>query len=227
MIDFHALSKALDGLQTPRLTFRAARAVDGWALFDATRNRFFNRYLTWSQPSEPYEAVARMEAIAAAHRHGEMTAMSMLERDTGKWVGLFRFVQYRHDPDIAEIGLWIHSDFFHASYGYEIGSSAVDAGFSETQVPQMLGASYATNRGVQAIMAKCGFSYHSTVPRPHEDGKTVELMEFRLTRAQWEIAKSLDAQQVQPAARTRLVSRARDRQVFLQPGAALPSALGE
>jgi len=186
MISFLDLASAMEGVRTRRVSLRAARPADGWHLFEATRNKFFNRYLMWSRPSEPYEAVARMESIVSAHEQGHMAACSIMENSTGRWVGLFRFLRYRHDPEVVEISLWIHSDFFHAAYGYEVVATSIARAFSASPILTIVGASFPNNRGAQSIMKRCGFSFHSTRPRPHEDGHSVDLMEYRITRLDWE-----------------------------------------
>jgi hypothetical protein len=53
-------------------------------------------------------------------------------------------------------------------------------------MPLMLAASCQENRPAQRLLQSCGFSYHSTVPRPHEDGFPLHLFEYRQTRAEWE-----------------------------------------
>ena len=186
MIDFGKLSHSLGSVETPRLTFRPALAVDGWGLYDATKHESFNRYLSWSRPSDPYLAVARMEAISEAHRRGEMCAISAIHRENGRWVALFRFLRYRLDPRIVEISLWIHSDFHHDSMGWEITRTLVDKGFENSEMPLMLAASCQENRPAQRLLLSCGFTYHSLVPRPHEDGFPLPLFEYRQTREEWE-----------------------------------------
>ena len=193
MIDFTPLARAMESAQVNDLTFRAARPADGWMLFDATRNKSFNRYLSWSKPNDPYEVVARMEAIVEAHRRGEMCAMSITKTDTDQWVGLFRFLRYRHDPEIVEISLWTHSDFYHASNGLTIVRSALDTAFRHTDVSVVLAASCQANRSAQRILEICGFDFDGVVPRPHEDGHTLELFEFRLSRQRWANVPGIDA----------------------------------
>lgn len=185
MIDFHDLTASMAGLNTGRISLRPARAADGWHLFEATRNKFFNRYLMWARPTEAYEAVARVEAIVSAHLRGEMSAHSIIENASGRWVGLFRFLRYRHDPEVVEISLWIHGDFFHAAYGYEVVSTSIARAFAATTVPVILGASFPQNRGAKNIMSKCGFRFYSSQPRYHEDGYFVDLMEYRITKVDW------------------------------------------
>lgn len=185
MIDFQQLSRATAQTETARLSFRAVQPADGWHLFAATRIESFNRYLMWSRPADAYQSVARMEAIADAHHQGQMSALSVMERDTGKWVGLFRFLRYRHDPAVVEISLWTHSDFYHASYGFEIVCAAIDCAFRATSVDLVSASAYQRNRAAQLILERCGFTPFGIVPRPHEDGYDVDLLEFRLSRTQW------------------------------------------
>lgn len=197
MTDFAKLSRSLESVETPRLTFRPALAVDGWGLYDATRHDSFNRFLSWSRPSDPYQTVARMEAIAEAHQRGDICAMSAIHRENGRWVALFRFLRYRLDPSIVEISLWIHSDFHHDSMGWEITRTLVDRAFQASEMPLMLAASCQENRPAQRLLLSCGFTYHSIVPRPHEEGFPLELFEYRQTREEWE--RSLeDRRQVRP-----------------------------
>jgi len=206
MIDFATVARAMESVQMGNLSFREVRPADGWMLFDATRNKSFNRYLSWSKPNDPYEVVARMEAIVEAHRRGEMCALTITKADTNQWVGLFRFLRYRHDPEIVEISLWTHSDFYHASSGLAIVRAGLDAVFSSTDVSVVLAASCQGNRSAQRILEICGFTYDSVVPRPHEDGHMLELFEFRLPRLQW--SSALGAQPGQPIS---LLSEARSR----------------
>jgi hypothetical protein len=197
MIDFVSLAQSLEGVETPRLTFRAALPVDGWSLFEATRHELFNRFLSWSQPTDPYQTVARMEAIAQAHLRGDLCALSAIHRETGQWVALFRFLPYRQDPNVVEISLWIHSDFHRASLGMEITRTLVDRAFQVTGMPLMLAASCQENRPAQKVLLKCGFTYHSTVPRPHEDGQPLDLFEYRQTHEEW--LRSLGERDTAPA----------------------------
>jgi RimJ/RimL family protein N-acetyltransferase len=193
MIDFKSLARAMEGVQINDLTFRAARPADGWMLFDATRNKSFNRYLSWSKPNDAYEVVARMEAIVEAHRRGDMCALSITKTDTDQWVGLFRFLRYRLDTEIVEISLWTHSDFYHASNGLGIVRTALDTLFLHTDVSVVLAASCQGNRSAQRILEICGFGLDGIVPRPHEDGHTLELFEFRLGRQSWAKLPSINA----------------------------------
>lgn len=206
MIDFALLSRAMEQAPIDGLAFREARPADGWVLFDATRNPSFNRYLMWSRPSEPYETVARMESIVDAHHRGDMCALSIMAGDTNQWVGMFRFLRYRHDPKIVEISLWTHSDFYHAFNGLKIVQTALQTLFKVTDVQLVLAGSYPGNRAAQRILEICGFSYDSVVPRPHEDGHMVDLLEFRLSRARWEIQRQSEGLQA-----TSLLADARRR----------------
>jgi len=185
MTCFLPISEAFEGLQTPRLSFRATRVSDAVHLFDATRNRFFNRHLLWAQPSCLEEVVTRMVGLEAQHREGVICAMSVWERKTGRWVGLVRLVPTLSNREMVEIGLWIHGDFYRAFYGFEISSAAIDIAFRQAPVAEVVAASTPLNRGAHALIERCGFTHHGSDFRFHEDGQRIDLLEFRLPRSRW------------------------------------------
>jgi RimJ/RimL family protein N-acetyltransferase len=193
VLDYFELSARVEGLQTKRLALRACAAVDGWPLFEATRNPGFNRYLMWSKPSEASAGVARMEAISREHARGRMTAVSAVHRETGAWCGLFRLLPYAHDPFVVEMGLWVHPNFWGDDYGSELTQACIDAAFSLPEVNTLLAGTFPRNGGALGVVENCGLVYHSTVPREHEDGYVVELLEHRIDRARWQSLRLLRA----------------------------------
>jgi RimJ/RimL family protein N-acetyltransferase len=185
MHNFHALSALLDKLHTPRLRLRPARPADGWALFEASRTPAFNKYLMWSQPEDPYNAVRRMEAISIAHFSGRMSAFSAVHVETGAWCALFRFMPYGQDPSVTEMGLWIHPNFWKSDYGTELTQACVSTALRLPQIRTLLAGTYPENLGAIKVLENCGLAYEETVPRRHEDGHFVSLLEHRIHRSEW------------------------------------------
>ena len=185
MQDFFELSSRLHGVQTARLVLREASPADGWALFDAARNPKFNRLLVWPQPDEPAQAVQRMEAICLAQSRGRMSAVSACLKETGAWVALFRFQPYGLDPDITEIGLWIHPDYWNSNLGTELTQACMGVAFSMPEVHTLLGATLPANKGAIKVLLNCGLTYTNNVTRHHEDGRAVDVCEHRITRDVW------------------------------------------
>jgi len=186
MQDFFELSSRLQGVQTARLVLREASPADGWALFDAARNPKFNRLLVWPQPDEPAQAVQRMDAICVAQSRGRMSAVSACLQETGAWVALFRFLPYGLDPDITEMGLWMHPDYWRSSFGTELTETCMAAAFSLPEVHTLLGATLPENKGAIKVLLHCGLVYTNSVVRHHEDGQAVDVFEHRITRQVWQ-----------------------------------------
>lgn len=185
MLDFFELSSRLSAVQTDRLVLRAASPADGWALFDATRNPDFNRLLVWPRPDVPAQAVQRMEAICLAQDRGRMSAVSACLKETGAWVALFRFLPYGPDPEITEMGLWMHPDHWRSSFGTELTQACMDTAFSIREVHTLLGATLPANKGAIKVLLNCGLVHTHSVIRHHEDGRAVDVFEHRITREAW------------------------------------------
>lgn len=185
MRDFFELTARLTGRQTARLLLREATPADGWILFDAARTPDFNRLLLWPRPDRAEHAVQRMEAICLAQSMGRMSAISACHKETGAWVALFRFQPYGPDPDITEMGLWMHPEHWRSSFGKELTRTCVDVAFSMPEVQTLLGATLTENTGAAKVLTSCGLTYSDTVVRRHEDGRDVNLFEYRITRNDW------------------------------------------
>jgi len=185
MRDFFELTTRLSGLQTSRLALREASPADGWALFDATRNPEFNRLLVWPRPDTPEQAVQRMEAICLAQNRGRMSAISACLKETGAWVAVFRFLPYGLDPDITEMGLWMHPDYWRSSFGKELTQACMEVAFSMPEVHTLLGATLPQNQGAIRVLLSCGLVFSGNVIRHHEDGRAVDVIEHRVTREGW------------------------------------------
>jgi RimJ/RimL family protein N-acetyltransferase len=186
MLDFFELSSKLDGARTARLTMRQASTADAGPLFDATRNPAFNRLLVWPRPDRFEQAQQRMDAICLEQSRGRMTAISACLQETGAWVALFRFLPYGPNPDITEMGLWMHPDYWRSSFGTELTEACMAAAFSLPEVHTLLGATLPENKGAIKVLINCGLVYTNSVIRHHEDGQAVDVFEHRITRPVWQ-----------------------------------------
>ena len=185
MLDFFELSSRLNGRHTARLVLRQASPADGWSLFDATRNPAFNRLLVWPRPDEPAQALQRMEAICLEQNSGRMSAVSACEKETGAWVALFRFLPYGPDPEIVEMGLWMHPNHWRSSFGTELTQACMETAFSIPEVHTLLGATLPDNKGAIQVLLNCGLVFTNNVVRHHEDGRPADVFEHRITRQAW------------------------------------------
>lgn len=185
MVDFHELTHRLERIYTPRLALRQVSTADAWPLFKATRNPLFNRHLLWDQPADELAVWDRVNAIVDASRLGKLSAVSAVVRETGAWVSLFRFQPYGQLHDTLDMGVWTHHAYWHGRYSLELGRACVDAAFSFSEVERLIGAAAPANKSSCRLMELCGLSRAQLVQRPCENGQSAELLEHRISRAQW------------------------------------------
>jgi RimJ/RimL family protein N-acetyltransferase len=182
--DFLEFTEALECSFTRRVALRPVALSDAWPLFVATRNPAFNRHLSWTQPENEELVLKRMRLIMDASRKGRLTALSAVQRSTGEFIGLFRFLPHATLQDTVEMGVWMHDKFWHGRYGLELGQLCVSAAFSLSKVHQLLGASTPENRGSCHLMEAVGMTPLRMVERDLEIGR-LALREYTITRAEW------------------------------------------
>jgi RimJ/RimL family protein N-acetyltransferase len=184
-IDFEDLATELQLVHTGRLALRPLAMADAWPLWAATRNPSFNAGLLWAQPDEEVQVFERVKAIVQAAQRGRLAAMSAVCRETGQWMGLFRFLPHATNPHAVEMGIWVHPTFWHGRYSLELGRACVSAAFSLSNAKLLLGAAAPSNRSSCQLMTLCGLTPQRHVWRKHETLPDVELIEHEITREQW------------------------------------------
>ncbi len=185
-IDFEGLAHELQFVHTSRLALRPVSIADAWPLWDATRNPAFNAGLLWGQPDHQEQVFERVNAIMQASHRGRLAAVSAVCRQTGQWVGLFRFLPFAGNTRAVEMGIWVHPAFWHGRLALELAQACGNAVFSFFPGLELLiGAAAPSNRGSCSLIRMCGMVPARTVWRKHETMPDVELIEHELTRARW------------------------------------------
>jgi len=88
-----------------QVAFRPIARCDVFPLFQATQHPEFNQFLLWQAP-ESFEGVSpHIEKLRRDHELGHGTSMSIIEKDTGLWLGLFRVNAFE---DGVDVGLYLH-----------------------------------------------------------------------------------------------------------------------
>lgn len=185
--DFLNLTAELERSHSPRVAIRKVALSDGWPLFEATRNPLFNKHLMWPQPSVNGEALERVDRMIDAVEQGRMSAISVVARLTGEWIGLFRYIPYMDTDDTVEVGFWTRDKFWVGGYGTEVGMLCANAAFRHTAVQRIVAAASPNNRSATRNLAFCGMRPEGFVERQTEDGRSVRLQEFVLTREDWNV----------------------------------------
>jgi RimJ/RimL family protein N-acetyltransferase len=183
--DFLELTQALECSFTSRVALRPVALSDAWPIFAASRNPAFNRYLLWPRPETEELVLKRVRLIMDASRKGRLTALSAVQRGTGEFIALFRFIPHATLPGTIEMGIWMHDKYWHGRYSLELGRLCVSAAFSLSNVGLLLGASAPENRGSCRLMEAVGMTPGGLVERDTEMGWKATLREYTITRTDW------------------------------------------
>lgn len=183
--DFLELTQALECSFTRRVALRPVALSDAWPIFAASRNPGFNRHLLWAQPETEELVLKRVRLIMDASRRGRLTALSAVQRSTGEFIALFRFIPHATQPEAIEMGIWVHDKYWHGRYSLELGRLCVSAAFALSKVELLLGASAPENRGSCHLMEAVGMTPVRLVERDTEMGWKATLREYTISRADW------------------------------------------
>jgi len=192
--DFRDLADRLEKRCSRRLALRELAYCDAWPLFQATRTPRFNEHLTWAMPQQEREAEARVDAIRAAARRNQLTALSAVVRDTGEWVSLFRFQPSGHGPKSLEIGVWTHPNFWHGRYSPELMTLCIDGAFESSDASEIVGAGAVENRGSLALMRVAGMKAGRSFQKETESGVLLPAIEYRISRDEWQTSRHKQAE---------------------------------
>jgi len=183
--DFLELTQALECSFTSRVALRPVALSDAWPIFCASRNPAFNRHLLWPRPDTEELVLKRVRLIMDASRKGRLTALSAVQRATGEFIALFRFIPHATLPGTIEMGIWVHDKYWHGRYSLELGRLCVSAAFAQSNVNLLLGASATENRGSCQLMEAVGMTPGRMVERDTEMGWKATLCEYTISRADW------------------------------------------
>lgn len=179
-------------LQTARLTLRRFTALDVGNLVSLNGDPEVMRYITGGQPIGREEI--RDEIIpfhlAAYDRHPGFGTWAADDTGTGRFLGWFHLRPRRSDGAI-DLGYRLRRAAWGNGYATEGSRALIDKGFTEHAIDRVVAETMTVNLASRRVLEKCGLALIRTYPadEPHAiDGADQGLVEYQLTRADWEAA---------------------------------------
>lgn len=178
----------IDGpqLETERLLLRPPRRedFDAWAAFVADEEAM--RYLGGPQPRSM--AWRYLLTIAGAWQIQGFSMFSVLEKDTGRWVGRVGPWFPEGWPG-AEVGWAIVRDRWGRGYAGEAAAATIDWAFDTLGWSEIIHVIDLGNAASVAVARKLGSSHRGAgrLPAPHEQ---VSVDIWGQTRAEWALRAS-------------------------------------
>jgi RimJ/RimL family protein N-acetyltransferase len=114
-------------------------------------------------------------------------------RATGAFMGWFVF-RPRKSDGMPELGYLLRQSSWGNGYATEGSLALIDKGFSEKSIDRVVAESTSVNLASRRVMEKCGMLYVRTHfaqqwnPNAPGNQSEVEVMEYEITRANWEKA---------------------------------------
>ena len=172
-------------LETPRLLLRPTQAKDfeAWAAFKADEEAC--RHIGGT---EPRPAAWRSFAAMVGVWHLKGFAMfSVIEKDTGQWVGRVGPWQPEGWPG-TEVGWSIVRDRWGRGYAPEAAAACTDWAFDTLGWSEVIHTTAPDNANSKAVAAKLGsrFLEMGRLPEPRQD---LQVEIWGQTRAQWRARK--------------------------------------
>lgn len=90
-------------------------------------------------------------------------------------------------PNVVEIGIWLHPDYHGNGYGTEASKLMVDHAFNELGVHRVKARAMANNKGSNRIWEKLGFKREGTLREDmHHEGEYHDTNVYGILEDEWE-----------------------------------------
>lgn len=182
-------------LETPRLTLRRFTEADEDDLVALHGDPEVMRYITGERPTPRAEIRDRiLPVLLGYYQRFEGFGYWVAEhRATGTFLGWFLFRPRRPEPREGEIelGYRLRRSAWGQGYATEGSVALIRKGFTELGVERVVAETMAVNHGSRRVMEKAGLTLVRTFHRDgldDVDGAEHGLVEYALTRAEWQSA---------------------------------------
>lgn len=180
------LSSVFDHHYAGRLSFRPLARSDAFALFQASQDPDFTRYLLWSSPSEEVQTVAQVDRLIRETMLRNAIVFSICRKPSGEWLGYAALLPFR---DGVEMGVAIHPQFWNTRVVFTASSAIVQVLMKMFPGAPIYNRVSPENSRMRRICEAYGFEKVDQVEVPHKAGHTVPLDVYLLNP---ELVKTFD-----------------------------------
>lgn len=116
---------------TERFCYRPVAKADAYPLFEVGQHQDFHRNLDWAQPNDVDGAMVQVQSLLAQELMNSSVSTSVVDKPTGSWEGLLRWVPFR---DGLTIQLWIRPTLWLHGGPSELMDNALDLVYRVTSL---------------------------------------------------------------------------------------------
>ena len=150
------IKKIINEFYTKGIAFRQLSRADAFPLFNACQHEEFNKYLAWNKSSNEEDVIMQIDMLLREEVMGESVPFSMIERETGKWMGLMKYAIYK---DSIILTLWSHPDYWSGRsviFGLMASISMV---FENTEINKIYARHHYQYNKLEKLLKGINFQY--------------------------------------------------------------------
>lgn len=189
-IEIERLRNIINNTYYKNISFRSIAKNDVFPLFVATKDENFNRFLLWPRPVEAKEIYPEVDKLIRQNLKNELLAVSLCEKDTAKWMGLFKFTPFK---DGLEITIWIHPEGWKKGVVINTAYPLIQLlQWNYDKIPLYVRV-FPQNIPMKRILRKYGFVFVENIEEKTTTGTPVVLELFILNKDNW---KMIDSEEI-------------------------------
>lgn len=167
---------------TGTLAYRPISRSDTFPLFDAASNPDFLAKLWWGPPETYHDAALEVDKLIQESETNQAIVLSIVERTTGKWVGIVRFLVW---DETLMMTLWTHPDYWKSMIPFRAAETAVDIVIQNTDLPFIMARVTKDYPTMEKMVMMNGFTHDGESTGIHTNGTVMPCNVYRLTRENW------------------------------------------
>ena len=167
-------------LQTERLQLRAVSHSDIDLAWSASRRPGFNDGMVWDPPKSKEDLVPITEKNLIAWKEGKSFTFAIDLSEAHRPIGRIA-IRCEDDPDVWNIGFWIHPDYWGNGYATEAARAVIEFGIVELAASKITTAHAIFNTPSKRVIEKLGFRFTGENPCGFlKQGKPVPEYEYAI-----------------------------------------------
>jgi ribosomal-protein-alanine N-acetyltransferase len=174
-------------IRGPRLLLRYATAADADALFDLGSDPEVVRYFSWGPYQRREEAEAFVERLADERETGEKLELLIIERASGRAVGLTGLGEFARRDRRAFVGTWIGREHWGTGMNRESKALILWLAFRGFGMHRVSAYANPDNGRSVAALERTGFKHEGVLRHWHVHGdRLLDVAIFGLLREEWD-----------------------------------------
>ena len=171
--------------ESNRLVYREILPTDDHSLFKLDSNPLVHKYLG-NNPVKDIEEIRKViKSIRQQYMDNGIGRWAVIEKETGEfmgWSGLKFIKEYENNHiNFYDVGYRLLPEFWGSGYATESAQAALEYGFIQLDLPEIIGMVHEENMASRKVLVKCGFEF---IEQFKWEGINFDW--FKITKSAWQ-----------------------------------------